>query len=284
LNLDSKITLNNKLEIPIIGFGVFRVPEGEEVVNSVKFALQAGYRMIDTAMIYKNEEGVGKAIRESGLPRKEIFITTKLWNIDQGYSNALNAIDVSLAKLGVEYVDLYLVHWPTASADTKESLDKREETWKAMEEIYKSGKARAIGVSNYTIAHLEEMKKYAKTIPAVNQVEFHPFLYQEALLDYCKSSGIALEAHSPFAHGAQPEKLDNQSLKKIAAMHNKSIYQVLLRWSLQHGAIPLPKSVHKERIEENIKIFDFELSEQEMNIIDSLNENLHVRADPTNLK
>lgn len=282
LNINSKIILNNKTEIPVIGFGVFRIPEGQEVVNAVKWALGAGYRHIDAAMIYKNEEGVGKGIRESGIPREEIFVTTKLWNTDQGYESALKAIDLSLSKLGLSYVDLYLVHWPTAGDASKgESINKREETWRAMEEIYRSGKAKAIGVSNYTIRHLEEIKKYVTIQPAVNQVEFHPFLYQEELLNYCKKNGIAFEAHSPLIHG---EHLDNEIITNIAKKHAKSGTQVLLRWSLQHGAIPLPKSVHKERIEENLKIFDFELSDEDMKALDSLNENLHLRSDPTNLK
>src|SRR3989338_2711431 len=171
LNANSKIILNNKTEIPVIGFGVFRIPDGEEVVNAVKWALEAGYRHIDTAMIYKNEERVGQAIRESGISREEIFVTTKLWNTDQGYETTLKAIDTSLEKLGLAYVDLYLIHWPTADPERKQSINKREATWRAMEEIHKSGKAKAIGVCNYTIAHLAEMKKYAKIPPAVNQVE-----------------------------------------------------------------------------------------------------------------
>jgi diketogulonate reductase-like aldo/keto reductase len=282
LNINSKIVLNNKTEIPVIGFGVFRIPEGQEVVNAVKWALAAGYRMIDAAMIYKNEEGVGKAIKESGIPREEIFVTTKLWNTDQGYESALKAIDVSLTKLGLSYVDLYLVHWPTAGDASKgESINKREETWRAMEEIYKSGKAKAIGVSNYMINHLEEMKKYAKIPPAVNQVEFHPFLYQEELLSYCQKHDIAFEAHSPLIHG---EHLNNEIIKSVAQKHGKSEAQILLRWSLQHGAIPIPKSAHQERITENIRVFDFELSDEEMKKLDGLNQNLHLRADPTNLK
>ncbi len=282
LNINSKILLNNGTQIPVIGFGVFRIPEGEEVVGAVKWALEAGYRHIDTAMIYKNEEGVGRAIRESGIPKEEVFVTTKLWNTDQGYESALKAIDVSLLKLGLSYVDLYLVHWPTAGDASKgESINKREETWKAMEEIYKSGKVRAIGVSNYTIRHLEEMKKYAKIPPAVNQVEFHPFLFQEELLNYCKQNDIVLEAHSPLVHG---EKLEDEVIKNIAKKYGKSGAQILLRWSLQHGAIPLPKSIHKERIEENIKVFDFELSLQETEELNSLNQGLYLRANPTKLK
>src|SRR3990172_6790723 len=217
---------NFKTEIPVIGFGVFRIPDGEEVVNAVKWALEAGYRHIDTAMIYKNEEGVGKAIRESGIPREEIFVTTKLWNTDQGYDNALKAIDVSLSKLELSYVDLYLVHWPTAGDHAKgESINKRQETWRAMEEICKLGKARAIGVSNYTITHLEEMKKYVKIPPAINQVEFHPFLYQEELLNYCQQNNITFEAHSPLILG---EKLDNEIINSIAKKYGKTSAQIFI--------------------------------------------------------
>ena len=283
LNLDSKVVLNNKLEMPVIGFGVFRISEGEEVVNAVKWALGAGYRMIDTAMIYGNEEGVGKAIKESEIKREEIFITTKLWNTDQGYESTLAAFDASLAKLGLPYVDLYLIHWPTASGDRNNftSINKREETWRAMEEIYRSGKAKAIGVSNYTIAHLEEMKRYAKIPPAVNQAEFHPFLYQEELLNYCKQNNIVLEAHSPLANNKGNE---NEIVKNLADKYGKSPTQVFIRWSLQHGAVPIPKSVHKERIKENMNVFDFELSSNDMKVLDGLNINLRVRADPTNLE
>jgi diketogulonate reductase-like aldo/keto reductase len=239
--------------------------------------------MIDTAAHYKNEEGVGRAIRESGIKREEIFITTKLWNEDQGYENTLRAIDVSLAKLRLDYVDLYLVHWPTASGELRAgiSINKREETWRAMEEIYKSGKAKAIGVSNYMINHLKEMKNYAKIMPAVNQFEFHPFLFQEELLNYCKEHNIVVQAHSPFAMGRSET---DETINNIAKKYSKSRTQIMLRWSLQHGAIPLPKSTHKERIIENTKVFDFELLPEDMEILNNLNEGLHVRADPTNLK
>ena len=283
LNINSKIVLNNQTKMPVIGFGVFRMAEGDEVENAVKWAFGAGYRMIDTAMIYKNEEGVGRAIRESEIKREELFITTKLWNTDQGYENVFKAMDLSLSKLGLDYVDLYLIHWPTASGDRVKftSIDKREETWRAMEEIYKSGKAKVIGVSNYTINHLEEMKKYAKIPPAVNQVEFHPFLYQEELLGYCKQNNIVLQAHSPLAKNRGNE---NEAVKSIAKKYDKSPTQIFIRWSLQHGCVPIPKSTHKERIEENINVFDFEISSEDIEMLDGLNINLRVRADPTNLK
>ncbi len=272
--------------MPVIGFGVYRTKEGEEVINAVKWALEAGYRLIDTAMIYKNEEGVGKAIRdymqESGVPREEIFLTTKLWNTDQGYDNTLKAIDASLSRLGLDYIDLYLIHWPTASGEKVfEDINKREETWKAMEEIYHSGKAKAIGVSNYTVKHLEEMKEYATILPMVNQVEFHPFLYQEELLNYCKGNNILLEAYRPLTNG---QNLTNETIEKIAKKYGKTPAQILVRWSIQHGAVPLPKSVHIERIQENINVFDFEISESDMGSIDDLNQNLHLSWDPATIK
>ncbi|KKQ87436.1 MAG: hypothetical protein UT09_C0016G0004 [Parcubacteria group bacterium GW2011_GWF2_38_8] len=267
--------------MPVIGLGTYRAEDGEEMVKAVKWALRAGYRLIDTASQYGNEEGVGEGIRESGLKREEIFITTKLWNTDQGHNNALRAIDASFKKLGLDYVDLYLIHWPTADGEGVASINKREETWKAMEEIYKSGKAKAIGVSNYTIAHLEEMKKYVKVMPAVNQVEFHPFLYQEELLNYCKENGIQFEAYRPLTKG---EKINDKTITEVAKKYGKTNAQILLRWSLQHGCITIPKSVHKERIEENINIFDFELKEEDMSRLDGLNENLRLCWDPTNLK
>ncbi len=267
--------------MPVIGVGTYKTPDGDEVMHEVSWALAAGYRLIDTAKIYKNEEGVGKAIKDSGIPRSELFVTTKLWNPDQGYESGLAAIDESLGKLGMDYVDLYLVHWPTASADTSVSDNRRAETWRAMEEIYKSGKAKAIGVSNYTITHLEEMKGYMTVPPTVNQVEFHPFLFQKELLDYCMEHKIVLNAYKPLT-GAK--LIENPAIENIGKKYNKSIAQVLIRWSIQHGALPIPKSVHKERIEENLNIFDFELSAEDMKALDALNQNLRTSPDPSILK
>ena len=281
LNINSKMVLNNGIQMPVIGFGTYLSKDGEEVTNAVKWALSAGYRLIDTAMTYDNEKGVGEGVRESGVKREEIFVTTKLWNSDQGYESTLQAIDTSLEKFGLKYVDLYLIHWPTADEKGEVSINKREETWKAMEEIYKSGKAKAIGVANYTIIHLEEMKKYATIMPVVDQVEFHPFLYQEGLLNYCKQNNIQLEAYRPLTKG---KKLNDKTITEVAQKYNKTNAQILLRWSLQHGCVAIPKSVHKERIEENIKIFDFELSEEDMKKLDRLNQDLHLCWDPTNLK
>jgi diketogulonate reductase-like aldo/keto reductase len=290
VNLNSKITLNNGVEIPVIGFGVFRIPDGVEVEGAVKTALDAGYRLIDTAMIYKNEEGTGKAIRESGIAREEIFVTTKLWNTDQGYDSALSAIDASLARLGMSYVDLYLVHWPSASEDmlpdgtTFVSLDKRKDTWRAMEEILRSGKARAIGVSNYMRNHLEEMSAYATVMPMVNQIELHPYLYKRDLLEYCKEHNIVVEAHSPLAPVADVKSTGHDAIDAIATKYGKSSSQVLIRWSLQHGLIPLPKSIRPERIIENIEVFDFEIDATDMDVLDSMNIDLHVRRDPSGLQ
>ena len=280
LNFNSKYVLNNGVQIPIIGFGTYKIPEGDETVNAVKLALGAGYRLIDTAKVYRNEASVGQAIRESGLKREEIFVTTKLWNIDQGYETTLKAIDESLMKLGMSYVDLYLVHWPTADIQALTSINKREETWKAMEEIYKSGKAKAIGVSNFTIKHLEEMKNYATVMPALNQVEFHPFLYQAELLNYCKQNNIVLNAYRSLTNG---QKINNEVIGEIAKKYNKSNAKVLIRWCIQHGVITLPRSTKREHIEENRNVFDFEISEGDMNTIDALNENLHLSPDPNNL-
>lgn len=280
LNINSKIELSNGVEMPVIGLGVYKTEEGEEVQNAVKFALDAGYRMIDTAKKYGNEEGVGKVLKNYGLLREEFFVTTKLWNGDQGYESTLKAIDESLTKLGLSYVDLYLIHWPTASDDATKSFNKREETWRAMEEIYKLGKAKAIGVSNYTINHLEEMKDYALIMPMVNQVEFHPFLYQEKLMNYCKLHNIVLEAYSPLAKG---KRMEDRNLVSIAEKHKKTVAEVMIRWSLEHGNIVIPKSTHKERIIENINVFDFELDQEDMKLIDSLDENMRVAPDPTNL-
>ncbi len=280
--LHQSISLNNGNPIPSLGLGVWKMAEGHETETAVLQALSAGYRLIDTAAIYENEEEVGKAIRESGIPREEIFLTTKLWNDDQGYASGLAAMDLSLQKLGTDYVDLYLIHWPFTGVEwpfTNEKkmndprCNKREESWRAMEAILASGKARSIGVSNYLIHHLEEMKAYAKIQPAVNQVEFHPFWFRKELMHYCQAHSIVVESYSPLSRG---KKLQNPRITAIARQYGKSNAQVLLRWGLQHGNVVIPKSVHRERIAENIDIFDFSLSAADMAALDSLNENRSV--------
>ncbi len=267
LQSDSKVKLENGLCMPVIGLGVWQAADGEEVKQAIAWALQAGYRLIDTAKIYGNEAGVGSALAEAAVPRQDIFLTTKLWNADQGYESAHEAIDQSLSRLQQEYVDLYLVHWPS------EDKDIRQASWKAMEEIHASGKAKAIGVSNYSIENLEEMKNYANLMPAVNQVEFHPFKYNARLLNYCREHSIVLEAYSPLARGW---KLNDQRIDEVSVKYDKTNAQVLIRWSLQHGCVPIPKSVHKERIQENIDVFDFELALEDMDALDALNENKSV--------
>lgn len=271
---DSFLTLNSKTKIPTIGFGTWQIVPNVRAKRATAEALAAGYRLIDTARIYGNEKGVGRAINESAVPRAEIFLTTKLWNFSQGYEKTLKAFDGSLARLGADYVDLYLMHWPVAG--------KRIESWKAMEEIYKSGKARAIGVSNFTVEHLEELISATSIIPAVNQVEFHPFLYekQRDLLKYCSQRGIVVEAYSPLAHG---KKTDAKVLPGLAAKYEKSVPQIILRWCLQHGTVPIPKSTNPEHIISNLNIFDFSLSAKDMKLIDLLSDGTRTCWNPENI-
>jgi len=272
LSLLSTTTLNNGVEMPWFGLGVFQVPEGSEVIQSVKWAMEAGYRSVDTASLYANERGVGTAIRESGVPREEVFVTTKLWNSDQGYNSTLKALSGSLVRLGMDYVDLYLVHWHVNG----KSLD----TWRAMEELNESGLARAVGVSNYTVQQLEELVEHGKIAPAVNQVEFHPRLLQPELLKFCGDHGIRVEAWCPIMRGAVK---DIPEISEIATAHGKTEVQVVLRWDLQHGVVTIPKSVHRDRIFSNAEIFDFELSEAEVAAIDALDRNERIGGDPNNV-
>lgn len=262
LDIRSTVKLNNGVEIPWFGLGTFRA-EGAETVMAVKEAIRLGYRHIDTAFIYGNEKEVGQGIRESGIAREDLFVTTKLWTGDQGYQNSLQAIEKSLSNLELEYVDLYLIHWPVEK--------ELHPTWKAMEEIAQKGLSRAVGVSNFTPRLMEALKQESKLIPAVNQVEYQPFLNQKELLAYCRAEGIQLEAYSPLTRG---KKLSHPTLMKIAARHGKTEAQVLLRWDLQTEVVTIPKSVTPSRIAENGEIFDFELDENEMQELGSLNEDL----------
>ncbi len=269
MDISSKVKLNNGIEMPILGLGVFRSEEGEEVENAVKTALMHGYLGIDTASIYQNERGVGKAIKESGLNREDIFLTSKVWNTEQGYGRTLKALSNSLDKLQTEYLDLYLIHWPKG----KRSV----ETWKALEELYEEGKIRAIGVSNFLIHHLEEFLPECKIIPAVNQVEFHPELIQPKLLTYCQNKGIQLEAWAPIMKGKVNEI---PVMQEIASKYGKTPVQVVLRWDIQKGVVTIPKSVKPERIVSNADIFDFELSAEDMAKIDALDNNNRIGFHP----
>ncbi len=269
------LELNNKHCIPSVGFGTWKIRLNSRAKKAVSAALETGYRLIDTAKIYGNEKGVGQAIAESDVPREDIFVTTKLWNGDQGYDSAPKAFDESLNKLGLDYVDLYLIHWPV--------VGKRAESWRALEEIYKSGRAKAIGVSNFTVRHLKELLKQSKTIPAVNQVEFHPFIYKDQLelLEFCKAHNIIVEAYSPLARGT---RMHDVVITKIAQKYDKSNGQIMLRWAIQHGTVPLPKSRDPEHIKENMQIFDFELSTSDMGAINNLSDGDRTFWDPSNLQ
>jgi diketogulonate reductase-like aldo/keto reductase len=273
LSISGKKKLNNGTEIPYFGLGVYLTQAGDETINAVKWALEAGYRHIDTAKVYGNEKEVGIALKESGIPRSEVFITTKLWNTDHGLESALKAFDNSLQTLGTDYIDLYLIHWP--------GTQKRGESWKALEKIYKEGRCKAIGVSNYTIRHLKELLDMCEVVPAINQVEFSPFLYQKELLDFCNKNNIQIEAYSPLARA---KKLKDARLIEIAKKYSKTPAQLLIRWSLQHNLVVIPKSARKERIIENSGVFDFNISEQDMERLDSMNENFRVAWDPSTLE
>ncbi|MER5754474.1 aldo/keto reductase [Streptomyces sp. NPDC002088] len=267
------VTLNNGVTMPQLGFGVFQVPD-EETTTAVATALRAGYRSIDTAAIYGNERGVGQALADSGIARDELFITTKLWNADQGYEATLAAFDASLDKLGLDHVDLYLIHWPTPARDLY--LD----TWRALEKLYTDGRTRAIGVSNFQPAHLERLLGAASVVPAVNQIELHPGLQQAELREFHAGHGIATEAWSPLAQGAV---LKDDAVTTIAAAHGKSPAQVVLRWHLQIGNVVIPKSVTESRIRENFDVFDFELSPQEIDALTALDRGMRTGPDPDTL-
>ncbi|TYS08086.1 aldo/keto reductase [Bacillus subtilis] len=271
-SLKDTVKLHNGVEMPWFGLGVFKVENGSEATESVKAAIKNGYRSIDTAAVYKNEEGVGIGIKESGVAREELFITSKVWNEDQGYETTLAAFEKSLERLQLDYLDLYLIHWP--------GKDKYKDTWRALEKLYKDGKIRAIGVSNFQVHHLEELLKAAEIKPMINQVEFHPRLTQKELRDYCKKQGIQLEAWSPLMQG---QLLDNEVLAQIAEKHNKSVAQVILRWDLQNEVVTIPKSIKEHRIIENADIFDFELSQEDMDKIDALNKDERVGPNPDEL-
>lgn len=274
-SINNRVKLNNGIEMPVIGLGVFQVENGQIVIDSVKAAIRNGYRSIDTAAIYQNEEGVGQGIKEAleenGISREELFITSKVWNADLGYQSTLDAFESSLKKLGLNYLDLYLIHWPVEG--------KTVDTWRALETLYKSGKVKAIGMSNFQIHHLKEIIENAEIMPMVNQIELHPLLSQVELRRFLKENSIQVEAWAPLMQG---QLFENETLSAIAKTYNKSIAQVVLRWHLQNGVVIIPKSTKEHRIQENANIFDFELSIEEMQQIDSLNQNHRVGPDPDN--
>ncbi|MFC3999980.1 aldo/keto reductase [Nocardiopsis sediminis] len=268
------VTLNNGVSMPQLGFGVFQVPD-DETEQAVATALEAGYRSIDTAALYRNETGTGRAIAASGLPRDDVFVTTKLWNTDQGYDSALRAFDASLAKLGLDHVDLYLIHWPTPARDLY------VETWRALERIHAEGRARAIGVSNFNPAHLERLAQESDTVPAVNQIELHPRLQQAQLREYDTAHGIATEAWSPLGQGKG--LLDEPVLAEVAAKHGVTPAQAVLRWHLQLGNVVIPKSVTPSRIRENLEVFGFTLDADDLAAFAALDTGTRVGPDPETL-
>jgi len=269
VDLSSRVKLNNGVEVPYLGLGMFESKDGEEAYNAAKWALETGYRHIDTAMIYGNEDSVGKAIKDSGIPRNEIFVTTKLWNEDMRQGKQLTAIDESLTRLGLDYVDLYLIHWPVRNVYV--------ESWKKMEEIYKSGKAKAVGISNFNIHHIEDIMAVSDLVPAVNQCECSPELTQVELADYCMKKGILFE---PWAPLGKAETLKRPEIIAMADKYGKTPAQVILRWGLQRGFINIPKSSNKSRIQENAGIFDFELDNTDFQALFTLNADKRYGPDP----
>ncbi|WP_028543715.1 aldo/keto reductase [Paenibacillus taiwanensis] len=274
-HLRSNTTLYNGVQMPWLGIGVFKVEDGDDLVNAVTTAIQHGYRSIDTAAIYQNETSVGQAInaciQNGAVTREELFITSKVWNADLGYESTLAAYEASLNRLGLPYLDLYLIHWPVEG--------KYKEAWRALETLYKEGKVKAIGVSNFQTHHLQDLMREADIKPMVNQVELHPYLTQQELQQFCGEHNIQLEAWSPLMQG---QLLNHPVLQDIAQGHNKSVAQVIIRWDLQRGIVTIPKSTKQHRIIENAAVFDFALTAEEMARIDSLNQNFRVGPDPDN--
>jgi len=264
----SCMQLCNGVKMPWLGFGTYEVEKGNSVIETVKEALNTGYRHIDTAPYYDNEEGVGIAIKKSGVPREEIFLVSKVWNSDQGYEKTIKAFEASMRKLGTDYLDLYLIHWPQPI---------HKETWRALEKEYKEGHIRAIGVSNFGVNHLKDLLESAEIMPMVNQVEFHPWLIQNELREFCKKHHIQLEAWSPLMRG---KILEIQLLDKLAKKYEKTIAQIVLRWDLQMGAATIPRSTNPARIKENAEIFDFEISKEDVDKIKQLDKGLRIGSDP----
>ncbi len=271
LSLDSSVTLLGGIKMPVLGLGTAGA-SGRVGVAAVLEALNSGYRLIDTASRYGNEREVGLAVRKSNVPREDVFITTKVAGSEQGYASTLKACEGSLRRLGLDHIDLYLIHWPGSR--------KRLETWRAMEKLLEVGKARAIGVSNFMNHHVEELRAASPGLPVVNQIELSPFLQQRDVVAYCRGMGILVEAYSPLTRG---RRLDNPTVERIATQHQRTPAQVLLRWSLQHGFVAIPKSVRSRRIRENANVFDFTLGQEDMGALDRLDQGMHFDWDPTNV-
>ncbi len=270
-DLQGSWELNNGYKMPYLGLGVWKAKNGDEVINAVKWAIEAGYRHIDTAKAYENEEGVAKGIAASSLSREDLFITSKLWNNDQGYESTLKAFDNSLKRLNTDYLDLYLIHWPVEG--------KFKDTWRAMEKLYKEGRIKAIGVSNFLEHQLKDLMQDGEVKPMVDQLEFHPWLLQEDLQQFCTENDIQYEAWSPLMQG---KAFKNETLKKIGEKYGKTPAQVVIRWDLQNGVITIPKSTTKKHIESNAQVFDFQLEEKDMQIINSLDRGERIGPDPDN--
>lgn len=272
MNKIPTVKLNNGIAMPQIGLGTWLTKDGPEVEQAVTAALKCGYRLIDTAKYYGNEESIGRAIKSSGIKRDEIFVTTKLWNADQGYEPTLRAFNDSLERLGLDYIDLYLIHWPMPK------VGKYIETWKAFEKLYADKKVRAIGVSNFTIETLQNLMNNAKIMPVINQIELHPKFAQHEMREFCKQHNIQVESYSPLMHGG--DILIDNAVQRIADKHHKTIAQVVLRWHIQNGLVVIPKSVDPDRIRENIDIFDFKLDNSDMIAIDAMDAGIRNNPDP----
>lgn len=276
-SLTDSYVLNNGVKIPCIGFGTWQTPDGETCYNVVKEALAVGYRHIDTAAVYGNEVSVGKAIKESGVPRSEIFLTTKLWNTEHGYETAKAAFNESLKRLETDYLDLYLIHWPNPKKFRDCWVEKNAESWKAFEELYEEGKIRSIGISNFMVRHMEPLMETVKIVPAVNQIRLCPGETQDETVEYCRKHDILLQAYSPLGTGKIFEVPEMQDL---AAKYKKSIAQICIKWSLQMGFLPLPKTANVSRVKENTEVFDFELSDEDVKFLAGLKDCCGPSSDP----